>query len=175
MTKYKISETIKEIGRLSFARSGLTSIKIPDNVETIGYGAFYACENLKEVTISDEVTTIETKAFADTPWLEQWFNSGNAAGDNESDKASDFLIVGDGILLAYRGAESSIEIPDHVKQIGSEAFKGHEELMEVIHNELMDEGDQEVEFDGANLASGVYFYRIEAGEGVLRGRFVLMK
>ena len=126
LTEYKISETIEEIGRLSFARSGLSSIVIPNNVETIGYGAFYACEDLKEVTIAETVTTIETKAFADTPWLEQWL-SDDASGDG-----SDFLVVGDGILLAYRGKESKIVIPDHVKQIGSEAFKGHEELTEIV-------------------------------------------
>ena len=125
LTKYEISETIKEIGRLSFARSGLTAIKIPDPVKTIGYGAFYACEDLKEVTISDKVTDIETKAFADTPWLKKWL-SGEESGDG-----SDFLVVGDGILLAYRGTGSKVEIPTHVKQIGSEAFKGHGELMEV--------------------------------------------
>ncbi len=126
LTKYEISETIEEIGRLSFARSGLTSIKIPDSVEIIGYGAFYACDNLETVIISDKVTTIETKAFADTPWLERWMK-----GDDTSGDGSDYLVVGDGILLAYRGTESKIAIPDHVKQVGSEAFKGHEELIEV--------------------------------------------
>ncbi len=126
LTKYEISETIKEIGRLSFARSGLTAITIPDNVKTIGYGAFYACDELKDIIISDKVTTIETKAFADTPWLKNWL-SGETSGDE-----SDFLIVGDGILLAYRGTENKVEIPNQVKQIGSEAFKGHEELVEVI-------------------------------------------
>lgn len=126
LTNYKISETIKEIKRLAFARSGLTSIEIPDNVETIGYGAFYACEDLEEVTIPDSVTSIETKAFADTPWLEDWLNGGSNAGDG-----SDFLIAGDGILLAYRGNESKVTIPNTVKQIGSEVFKEHEELVEV--------------------------------------------
>lgn len=126
LTNYEISEKIKEIKRLAFARSGLNSIEIPDNVKTIGYGAFYACENLEEVTISDSVTSIETKAFADTPWLENWLNGSNDAGDG-----SDFLIVGDGILLAYRGNETKLTIPDTVKQIGSEAFKGHEEIEEV--------------------------------------------
>lgn len=126
LTNHKISETIKEIKRLAFARSGLTSIEIPDNVETIGYGAFYACEDLEEVTIPDSVTSIETKAFADTPWLEDWLNGGSKAGDG-----SDFLITGDGILLAYRGNESKVTIPDTVKQIGSEVFKEHEELVEV--------------------------------------------
>lgn len=126
LTNYEISEKIKEIKRLAFARSGLTSIEIPDNVKTIGYGAFYACEDLKEVTISDSVESIETKAFADTPWLENWLSGGNQAGDG-----SDFLIVGDGILLAYRGSDSKVTLPQTVKQIGSEAFKGHEELVEV--------------------------------------------
>lgn len=126
LTNYEISEKIKEIKRLAFARSGLTSIEIPDNVKSIGYGAFYACEGLKEVTISDSVQSIETKAFADTPWLENWLSGGNEAGDE-----SDFLIVGDGILLAYRGNTSKVTLPDTVKQIGSEAFKEHEELVEV--------------------------------------------
>lgn len=126
LTEYKINEKIKEIGRLAFARSGLTSIEIPDNVKTIGYGAFYACEDLQEVTISEAVANIETKAFADTPWLKNWLNGAHTTGDE-----SDFLIIGDGILLAYRGNESKIILPDTVKQIGSEAFKGHEELVEV--------------------------------------------
>ena len=126
LTNYEISEKIKEIKRLAFARSGLTSIEIPDNVKTIGYGAFYACEDLEEVIISDSVQNIETKAFADTPWLEDWLSGGNETGDG-----SDFLIVGDGILLAYRGSESKITLPNTVKQIGSEAFKEHDELVEV--------------------------------------------
>lgn len=123
LTNYDISEKITTIGRLAFARSGLTSIKIPDNVESIEYGAFYACENLEDVEISDSVTYIATKVFVDTPWLNQWFE--------EEGKDTDFLIVGDGILLAYRGDASQVEIPDTVKQIGSEVFKGHSELRRV--------------------------------------------
>lgn len=126
LTNYEISEKIKEIKRLAFARSGLESIEIPNSVEKIGYGAFYACENLKKVNIPDSVTSIETKAFADTPWLENWLNGENVTGDG-----SDFLIAGDGILLAYRGNDTKVIIPDGVKQIGSEAFKGHEEIVEV--------------------------------------------
>jgi hypothetical protein len=37
-----------------------------------------------------------------------------------------------------------------------------QEVAELIHSELMDEGSQEVEFDGSNLPSGLYFYRIVA-------------
>ena len=62
LTNYTISEKIKEIGRLSFAQSGLQSIEIPSNVTTIDYGAFYGCQDLKEVTIPDSVISIGTKA-----------------------------------------------------------------------------------------------------------------
>lgn len=133
LTNYTISEDTKEIKRLAFARSGLAAIDIPDSVETIGYGAFYSCENLEEVKIPDSVTSIETKAFADTPWLGNWLNGGNDAGDG-----SDFLIVGDGILLAYRGNKAKVTIPESVKQIGSEAFKGHEELEEITVPETVE-------------------------------------
>lgn len=125
LTNYTISEKIKEIGRLSFAQSGLKKIEIPDNVETIEYGAFYGCESLEEVIIPDTVTGIGTKAFAQTPWLDNWMN-----GESGKDEG-DFLIVGDGILLAYRGTASKVTIPSEVKQIGSEVFKEHQELTQV--------------------------------------------
>lgn len=125
LTDYTISEKIKEIGRLAFARTGLTKIVIPDSVTTIGYGAFYVCEDLKDVTIPDSVTDIGNKAFADTIWMQDWLS-----GKTDTD-GGDFLIVGDGILLAYRGTQKHVEIPESVKQIGPEVFKGHTEITDV--------------------------------------------
>jgi hypothetical protein len=39
----------------------------------------------------------------------------------------------------------------------------------------MDAGVHEVKFDGSNLASGVYFYRLQAGDFVATKRLLLMK
>ena len=33
--------------------------------------------------------------------------------------------------MAYRGSSEHVEIPDGVKQIGSETFKGHKEILDV--------------------------------------------
>lgn len=124
LTDYEISETIKKIGRLAFAESGLKSVNIPDSVTEIEYGAFMSCADLANVTIPGTVSDIGTKAFEGTAWLDNWRN-----GSGTSD--GDFLIVGDGILLAYKGNEAHVEIPDGVKQIGSEVFKGHTEILDV--------------------------------------------
>lgn len=42
-------------------------------------------------------------------------------------------------------------------------------------NESEDEGYHEVKFDGSDLASGVYFYRLQAGEYVATKRLLLLK
>ncbi|MDE6186266.1 MAG: leucine-rich repeat domain-containing protein, partial [Lachnospiraceae bacterium] len=114
LTEYEIEDGITQIGEFSFARSGLTSVKIPEGVTKIEYGAFYHCDNLTEVSIPDSVTEIEPYAFADTPWI---------ADTNTQD--APFLIAGDGILIAYSGSDSVVNIPNGVKQIGSGAFKEH--------------------------------------------------
>ncbi|MCM1183719.1 MAG: leucine-rich repeat domain-containing protein [Roseburia sp.] len=120
LTSYEIEDTINTIGRLAFAESGLKAIEIPGNVTSIEYGAFMGCASLENVTIPATVSNIGTKAFEGTPWLENLMS-----GDEE------FLIVGDGILLAYTGNDEHVAIPAGVKQIGPEAFKGHTEIVDV--------------------------------------------
>lgn len=113
LTKYDIPSTIQEIGDFAFARSGLTSIEIPEGVTRIGYGAFYHCDELKDITIPSTVTEIEPAALAHTAWMEERLK----------DHIHKFTVAGDGILLAYSGGGGQIVIPEGVKQIGAEVFR----------------------------------------------------
>lgn len=122
MTSFDIPDGIVRLGEFSFARSDLESIKIPDSVETIGYAAFYHCDGLTNVVIPNSVQDIEPAAFENTPWLANWKQSGS----------SDYLIVGDGILLAYKGSNNIVSVPAQVKQIGAEAFKDRKDITKVI-------------------------------------------
>ncbi len=126
---FEFPEGVTSIDKFAFARSGLNSITIPDGVTSIGYSAFYHCDSLSEVSIPASVTTIEENAFSHTSWLENWMAGGKDAedaamtGDEEMTEVSgasesdDFLIVGDGVLLAYRGSEEAPELPPEVKSV----------------------------------------------------------
>ena len=59
-----VSDNVTDIGRRAFDGTALTSFTIPAATRSIGYGAFYECEDLAEVTISDAVVTIGNYAFA---------------------------------------------------------------------------------------------------------------
>jgi len=52
------------IGEAFYGNKNLTSVTIPDSVNTIGSFAFYNCQNLSEVKIGDGVTDIGYEAFA---------------------------------------------------------------------------------------------------------------
>lgn len=133
LTSFVIPDGVTEIGEFSFARSGLNKMTIPDSVRTISYGAFYHCNSLVDVEISASVKSIAPKAFDYTPWLQNFYES----------STDDFLIVGDGILLAYKGSASTVSIPKHVKSIAPYAFAQHTEIQKVIFHEnifRIDEG-----------------------------------
>ncbi|MCQ2520536.1 MAG: leucine-rich repeat domain-containing protein [Lachnospiraceae bacterium] len=121
LTNYTFDEGITKIGDFSFARSALKTIEIPAGVTDIGYGAFYHCDDLSNITIPSTVVNIEPAAFSKTRMMENWFNYGSG----------DYFICGDGILVAYRGKDSKINIPEGVKQIGPEAFKDHKGIVDV--------------------------------------------
>ena len=118
LVQIELEENVSAIGSFAFSRSGLTSVEIPEGVTRIEYAAFYHCDSLEEVVIPDTVTYIGEKAFAFTPWLESFYD-----GSMKLEKNSDFLIVGDGVLLAYRGNADQIEVPAEVKYIAPGALE----------------------------------------------------
>lgn len=153
LQEYEFPEGLESIGEFSFARSGLKSIKIPDGITSIGYGAFYHCDNLESVYIPDSVTEIEPSAFEKTKWLENWKKNGT----------SDFLIVGDGLLIAYRGTDSRVEVPEGVKAISANVFKDHQGLVSVALPETLSTVG-EAAFSGCinltDVTGGVHVTRI---------------
>lgn len=102
-----IPSNVKTVGKFAFSRSGLESVIIPEGVETIEFGAFYHCDELSDVSIPSSVKVIESKAFDKTKWLNNWYESSE----------DDYLIVGDGILLAYKGSKEDFVMPDNVKYV----------------------------------------------------------
>ena len=120
---YEIPSEIKKIGDFSFARSNIRDLKIPLGVTQIGYAAFYCCDKLENVKIPSSVTDINAYAFENTPWITNW---------KSNTDSSDYLVVGDNILLAYKGSNTNIEIPAGVKKIAPECFRGHTEIESVF-------------------------------------------
>ncbi|MBR5896909.1 MAG: leucine-rich repeat domain-containing protein, partial [Lachnospiraceae bacterium] len=121
LTEYTIPSNITSIGDFAFARSNLESVTIPSGVTHIGYGAFYHCDNLATILVPSTVKDIEPSAFDRTRMMSNWKMYGE----------SDFLIMGDGILVAYKGSGNYVEIPEGVKQIGPQVFKDNKYITEV--------------------------------------------
>lgn len=119
LDNYKVPSGISRIGDFAYARSSISSLTIPNGVESIGYGAFYHCDNLEEVSIPSSVTEIEAYAFQNTPYLNAFL---------QDTSQGPFLIVGDGILLAYNGSYTEVQIPEGVKTIAPGAFSKHGEM-----------------------------------------------
>lgn len=115
----ELPDGLTKIGDFAFSRSGLQQIQIPNGVEQIGYAAFYYCESLDHVTIPNSVQTIELGAFEGSAWLNNWLLT---------DDGNNFLTVGNGILLAYKGEGGNISIPDGIRTIGAGCFSGNQSI-----------------------------------------------
>jgi hypothetical protein len=119
LTEDTVQEGVREIEQFAYARSGLTSIQLPEGLEKIDYAAFYHCDDLASVELPESVTEVADKAFAHTAWVENFMN-----GSDETE--GDFLISG-GVLVAYRGSGENVEIPQNVRVIADGVFEDSEE------------------------------------------------
>ncbi|MBR6665878.1 MAG: leucine-rich repeat domain-containing protein [Lachnospiraceae bacterium] len=120
-----------DIGDFAFARSGLRNITLPKGLMEIGYAAFYHCDDMEDILIPDTVTRIGEDAFGFTPWLKSFMN-GERLPDEE------FLVVGDGCLIAYRGDDPIVVVPYGVKYIGHKVFENHREIVDVMYPDTIE-------------------------------------
>lgn len=113
---------VSEIGDFAFARSNIDSVVVPEGMREIGYGAFYNCNKLENINIPGTVDTIKLGALSGSAFINEWKNN---------DDAGDFLVAGDGILLAYKGKDEVVDIPSKVKHIGPGAFSENRDIKSV--------------------------------------------
>ena len=117
ITQVIVPPGIQTIGSSAFEGcSNLQVVYLAEGVEEIGAYAFRNCEKLGTVTVPDTVAFVDSYAFLGVPWLEG--------------QTAEFVICGDGVLLAYRGTDANVTIPDRVKSLSS-AFMGNRNIQNV--------------------------------------------
>ncbi len=134
--------SVSDIGEFAFARSALSDISIPNGTKNIDYAAFYMCPNLASVNIPQSVSSVGLGAFGGTPFLENW---------KTSDDPFDYLVVGDGVLLAYKGHDKRIMIPQNIKHIGPSVFAKNNSIESVSIPATVQDIGEEAFADCSNL------------------------
>lgn len=82
-------------------------IDIPENIRIISSDAFADCTNIISVTGGEGLEKIESGAFEDTQWFE--------------DYEADFVELNN-ILIKYKGKESAVAIPENIVSTCENAF-----------------------------------------------------
>ncbi len=125
-----IPEGIESIGSRAFYWcESLESITIPDSVKFIGRAAFSSCKSLEKVVIlSNNIRMMEKGHFNTVWWADGVFNESyglKSAGPLNSGSNIEFVWK-DSIpeLAFYASALSEVQIPETIKSIGTLAFKG---------------------------------------------------
>jgi hypothetical protein len=143
LTAVTISSGVQTLGDSAFADcSNLTAVSLPGSVTSIGDNAFSGCAALANATVLSAAAKIGDAAFDGCDNLTinggkdstaaQYASANNIAfsvckGVFDS---SGFAIDG-GILTAYAGSDTSVDIPSSVTGIGDNAFAGCAKLTTV--------------------------------------------
>ena len=102
-----LPSSVKTIGSMAFNNSGITSIELPEGLETIEQNAF-SWTQLKNIVIPDSVTTMGTDVFDSSALTSITFGKG----------------LTEIPALTFAGCPlTSITIPDHITLIGDDAFQ----------------------------------------------------
>lgn len=132
LVEIKIPETVTFLGEESFTYcSSLSSITLP-NVNSIGSGAFYGCQKLTDILLSDKLTSIGSQAFYDCRKLSSSFIIPNVTSIEDRTfygcnslkdvRLSENLTSIGSEAFYYCTSLSSIVIPNSVTSIGTNAF-----------------------------------------------------
>ena len=119
LSEITIDDGVRVIGDYAFSGcSSASEIKLPNSVDYIGDGAFLGCTALTKPGIPKTLEYFGAYALENTAWMKA--------------QKGEFVTVGDGILIKYRGDSTTKSVPDSVKSIGSAAFAGNEKLKKIM-------------------------------------------
>lgn len=137
---YSVPDGVVNIAEKAFASSKITDIEFPSSLESIGFEAFYHCDNLKKVYVPDTVKTLEMRVFAYSAAL-------------ESVRLPEGLTSVPNALFQECKSLRSVQIPSGVTKIEDSAF-AYTALTDVV----IPDGVTEIAvraFQGCNLTKAV--------------------
>lgn len=111
----KIPENVKTIGLEAFRESGITTVKLPNSVTTIAQRAFYYCPELTEVTTYGTILNDDPQAMIHPYCLE------GCPKLTRFEISKSIRILGQGLLGGNRKV-TQLTIPANVTQINFSAF-----------------------------------------------------
>ena len=131
-----ISNGITSIGQYAFEGcTSLSSVTLPESITTIGFCAFCDCQSLTSIDLPDSLQELDHYAFYSNPQLVEEVDGVYYVNDWALyyNKELSSITLREGTIgiasgfTRYSGTRISlneIKIPDGVKIIGSEAFRG---------------------------------------------------
>ena len=142
LQKINLPETLVYIGDAAFAESGLITVKIPNNVVSIGSNAFSGCEALETVTLPSNLSQIERYTFSRCSNLKdiQFPKTVNVIGEGafyncvsltELELPENLYVIGDYAFLSCT-ALTTVDFPERLFSIGRGAFYGAENLTATV-------------------------------------------
>lgn len=109
ITSISLPNSVQTIGRLAFHQTGLTSIVLPAGIQSVGDQAFQDCAQLQSADVRG--ASLGTGAFQNCTKLKTVIMSENPDGSSIGSQAFNNCI-----------ALTSVTIPDSVSSLGEEAF-----------------------------------------------------
>lgn len=131
------------ISARAFTWSDIETIDIGDNVVSLGYGTFFWCEYLKEITLNNNLKILPEAVFSLCYSLEEIIIP-------ESVEIIDDNVFSDCTKL------KEINIPDSVTYIGRSAFSGCESITEIRFGKNITYLDYNV-ISGCNSLTSIYY------------------
>lgn len=142
--KVLLPPTLKKIGTYAFERTSLTSVNIPDNVETIEEYAFSRAKQLQEVHLPDSLTSLGRYAFSSCRSLRTvkiptklkeipWYTFDGCKSLQSVELHDSITGFGD---YSFRNCDlREITLPKSTTWVGGYAFNGNSNLSKVTLNE----------------------------------------
>lgn len=102
-------DKLQKVGDYAFMGcTSLNKLILPDNTKEIGQYAFYNCKSLEKLGELPNIKTIGGHAFENTAWINNY--------------KDDYIILGDGVLISYRGKAENLTLQENIKTVGASAF-----------------------------------------------------